>query len=713
VQTDSRLDPATGIAVDSLLARDHAAAIMDLHRALAGHLDRKALLTSLAVALRRIVDFARVILLLPSSDPTMLTVYAAFGSTSIRFVEGQPIPRAGSIPGWVVDHGSPMVVRKASDVRETFPFSYRRLREEGMESVAVVPLLTGGQCVGALSLMSEAQDAWDVPLALLDAIAVAVAAAVKSCVAYEELEHLREEQAAALEVNRAVARRLRRDDLFATLARCFRGLLPFERFGIELRVDSDRLPTHLFVPSVQTSASQVVELPAGDTACRWTEENQQSLVLSSREELRQRFPVTFAVMEQEGMESLCTIPLTAEQRSLGVLFFMAATRGAYRELRRGLLDRVAGSAAVALDNCLAYEEVRALRDRLARENVYLQEEIRQEHNFEEIVGKSPALLAVLSKVALVAPTNSTVLILGETGTGKELVARAIHERSRRRNRPLVKVNCASIAAGLVESELFGHVKGAFTGAVSSRIGRFECADRGTIFLDEIGELTPEAQVRLLRVLQEREFEAVGSNQTRKVDVRVIAATNRDLGLAVESRTFRADLFYRLNVMPIRVPPLRERRQDVPLLLSYFLSRYARVLGKPIEGVSREGLARLIAYDWPGNIRELQNLVERAAILADRPVIDIGSELLPTTGSLAVGAPASPPSASRPLTNAVVSSGPGSLEDMQRQHIETVLARSGWIIEGEYGAARQLGIHPNTLRSRMKRLGVRRPRPTAS
>jgi formate hydrogenlyase transcriptional activator len=607
-----------------------------------------------------------------------------------------------------------MVVRQASDVRDTFPFSYRRLREEGMESVAVVPLLTGGETVGALSLMSDTPSAWEsIPRSLLDAIAAAVAAAVKCCVAYEELEHLREEQAAALEVNRAVARHLQRDDLFAVLAQCFRGILPFDRFGIELRVDSDRLRTHLFVPSLQPRVPQVVELPAGGTACRWTEENQQWLVLSSREELRQRFPVTFGVMQQEGMESLCTIPLTAEQRSLGVLFFMATAPGAYRELRRGLLDRVAGSVAVALDNCLAYEEVRALRDRLAAENVYLQEEIQQEHNFEEIVGKSPALLEVLSQVALVAPTDATVLILGETGTGKELVARAIHDRSRRRDRPLVKVNCSAIAAGLVESELFGHVKGAFTGAVSSRIGRFECADRGTIFLDEIGELTPEIQVRLLRVLQEKEFEAVGSNHTRKIDVRVIAATNRDLARAVESGTFRADLFYRLNVMPIRVPPLRERRQDVPLLLSYFLNRYARVLGKPIKGVSREGLARLMAYGWPGNIRELQNIVERAAILADRPVIDVGSELLPSTAPVVVAAPLSPPHTSRPAPDTVLPSAPGSLEDIQRRHMETVLARSGWIIEGEHGAARQLGIHPNTLRSRMKRLGVSRPRATAS
>jgi formate hydrogenlyase transcriptional activator len=693
--------------------RDQLAGLVDLHCAVAGRLDRRALITSIAGAIREIVDFGRVTLLLPGTDPATLTVFAAHGRTDAKVIQGEVIPHAGSVPGWVLEHGRPMVVAKAADIRESFPFSFRRLREEAMESAAVVPLRAGGQCVGVLSLMAETEGAWQsVPPTLLEAIAVAVANAVNSCVAYEELDHLREEQAAALEVNRAVARHLRRDELFATLGQCFRGLLPFDRFGIELRVDSDRLRTHLFVPSAHASVAQVVELPAGGTACRWTEENEQWLVLSSREELRQRFPVTFAVMQREGMESLCTIPLTAEQRSLGVLFFMATARGAYLQLRRGLLDRVAGSVAVALDNCLAYEEVRNLRDRLARENRYLREEIRQEHNFEEMVGESPALREVVSQVELVAPTDSTVLVLGETGTGKELVARAIHARSRRRHRPLVKVNCSAISASLVESELFGHVKGAFTGAVSTRMGRFECADRGTIFLDEVGELTPEAQVKLLRVLQEREFEAVGSNHTRKVDVRVIAATNRDLGRAVESGSFRADLYYRLNVMPIRVPPLRERREDLPSLLNCFLRRHARVMGKHIEGVSPQTLARLTAYDWPGNIRELQNLVERAVILADRPIVEIGAEAWPVVAVSAVSARPSPHG--RGLFPATVIASPvGTLQDVQRRHIETTLARCGWIIEGENGAARQLGIHPNTLRSRMKRLGVTRPRPTAS
>jgi len=458
----------------------------------------------------------------------------------------------------------------------------------------------------------------------------------------------------------------------------------------------------MFAPeAARAGPPKVAELPAAGTACRWTEENRQWLVASSRDELRQRFPVTFEVMCREGMQSLCTMPLLSGERCRGVLFFMAAREAAYKDLRRGMFDQVAGAVAVALDNCMAYEELRTLRDRLALENVYLQEEIRQEHNFGEIVGGSPALLAVLSQVERMAPTDSGVMILGETGTGKELIARALHDRSHRRERPLVKVNCSAIPAGLVESELFGHVKGAFTGAVSARIGRFELADGGTIFLDEIGDLALETQVKLLRVLQEREFEAVGSSQTRKVDVRVISATNRDLRRAVDSGAFRADLFYRLNVMPIRVPPLRERRDDIPLLVSHFLERHARELGKRILGVSRETMERLVAYDWPGNVRELENLMERAVVLASDPVIELNPGLVPLDPSNGDGA--SPPPAM-----SSIHAGPTSLDALQRRHIEAVLDQTGWVIEGDRGAARQLGLHPNTLRSRMKKLGLRRP-----
>src|SRR3989449_887951 len=465
--------------LDLRLAPGQLAALVEIHRSVAGHLDRKSLFTAIAQALQGVVPVSRSLLLLPSHDPAALTIYASYGKLGVEFYQGQTIARTGSIPGWVVEHGRPFLLNCAEHIRERFPVSYQRLRQWGMESVAVVPLLTEGRCVGALSLMSEQADAWSgVSSVLLEEIAASMAAALEHCMAYEEVGRLRDEQTALLEINRAVARHLHRDELFATLAECLRDLLPSDRFGIELPVDNGKLRAHVLSSrNAKTAPVQIEELPSAGTACRWTEETRQWLIASSREELRERFPVTFAVMQRAGMQSVCAIPLLSDERSLGVLFFMAAREAAFHELRRDLLDQVGSAAAVALDHCLAYEEVRDLRDRLARENVYLQEEIRREHPFEELVGSSPTLLAALRQVEQVAPANTSVLIFGETGTGKELIARAIHNRSTRRDRPLVKVNCSTISAGLVESELFGHVKGAFTGALERRGRRLALADR--------------------------------------------------------------------------------------------------------------------------------------------------------------------------------------------------------------------------------------------
>ncbi len=332
--------------------------------------------------------------------------------------------------------------------------------------------------------------------------------------------------------------------------------------------------------------------------------------------------------------------------------------------------------------------------RLRAQNLYLQEEIKADHNFEEIIGQSVPLLHVLENVRRVAPTDASVLISGETGTGKELIARAIHSNSKRRDRPLIKVNCAALPTGLVESELFGHEKGAFTGAIARRIGRFELADGGTIFLDEIGEIPLEVQVKLLRVLQEREFDRVGGGKSPiSVDVRVIAATNRDLLSAVREKTFREDLYYRLNVFPLRLPPLRERKADIPLLAHFLVKKYATSVGKSIERISAEALGRLDAYDWPGNVRELENVIERAVILSPNPVLDIDPDVFVPR---AVGS-----------QSAVEQSSP-SLEEVERAHIRKVLEETSWIIEGPKGAARVLGLHPNTLRSRLKKIGIARP-----
>jgi len=329
--------------------------------------------------------------------------------------------------------------------------------------------------------------------------------------------------------------------------------------------------------------------------------------------------------------------------------------------------------------------------RLQQQNQYLQEEIRSVHNIDEIIGRSAVHLAVLDKVGRVAPTDATVLIFGETGTGKELIARAIHSNSQRRDKPLIKLNCAALPAGLVESELFGHEKGAFTGAIARRIGRFELADGGTIFLDEIGELPLETQAKLLRVLQEHEFDRVGGTSPRKVDVRVIAATNRDLLKAVREKTFREDLYYRLGVFLIQLPPLRDRAQDIPLLVRFLIDKFAGRTGQRIEGATEATMRRLVAYRWPGNIRELENVLERAVILATGPTLDLEIDVEPTSV------------ADSPTDNTPSS----SLEAIERRHILGVLRQTNWVIDGPRGAAQILGLHPNTLRSRLKKLAITR------
>lgn len=357
------------------------------------------------------------------------------------------------------------------------------------------------------------------------------------------------------------------------------------------------------------------------------------------------------------------------------------------------------------DRVLAERE----RAHLQQQNLYLREEIKAVHNFEQIVGRSPALLAVLADVARVAPTDATVLVTGETGTGKELIARAVHSASPRKDKPLIKVNCAALPAGLVESELFGHEKGAFSGAIAKRMGRFELADGGTIFLDEIGELPGETQVKLLRVLQEREFDRVGGSVPVRVDVRVVAATNRDLLQDVREKKFREDLYYRLNVFPLRMPPLRERADDIPLLVQFQVKKFAARVGKRLHGVSREAMERLQEYPWPGNVRELENVLERAVILATGPMLEIASGVLPARLPAEPSAPASVRDhLSTSSIRDVADQSAASLEVVERSHITSVLEQSNWVITGPRGAAKLLGVNPSTLRNRIKKLGIARP-----
>jgi formate hydrogenlyase transcriptional activator len=415
----------------------------------------------------------------------------------------------------------------------------------------------------------------------------------------------------------------------------------------------------------------------------------------------------------EGLKSSCLFPLISRGRALGILSLARTTEAPFTPSDVGFLTQAAGQIAIAIENALAYHEISELKDKLAQEKLYLEEEIRGEMNFENIVGNSPTLKHVLELVETVAPNDSTVLLLGETGTGKELIARAIHDRSRRNDRTFVKMNCAAIPTGLLESELFGHERGAFTGAIAQKVGRLELADLGTLFLDEVGDIPIEIQPKLMRALQEREFERLGSTHTRKVNVRLVAATNRDLEEMIAKKEFRSDLYYRLNVFPIRIPPLRERKEDIPLLVSYFVQKFAKQMQKKIEGMSSAVMKGLTAWEWPGNIRELENFIERAVIL---------------TRSKSLEAPLAELRRSKIQEPAVTMQGAGK-EDIvrivketlhllngnktaadersqkQREEIVRALGESKGRVGGADGAAARMGINRTTLLSRMKKFGI--------
>jgi formate hydrogenlyase transcriptional activator len=418
----------------------------------------------------------------------------------------------------------------------------------------------------------------------------------------------------------------------------------------------------------------------------------------------------YDLVAAEGIKTSCNIPLVNRDRALGILSILRTTEMPFTREDIHFLSRASGQIAIAIANALAYREISELKDKLAQEKLYLEEEIRSEMNFENIVGNSPALNHVLELVETVAPSDSTVLLLGETGTGKELIARAIHDRSRRKERTLVKLNCAAIPTGLLESELFGHEKGAFTGAISQKVGRLELADQGSLFLDEVGDIPIEIQPKLLRALQEREFERLGSTHTRKVNVRLIAATNRDLEQMIGAREFRSDLYYRLNVFPIRIPPLRERKEDIPRLVSYFVQKFAKQMQKKIESISPAVMNGLIAWDWPGNIRELENFIERTVIVTR------GKSLEAPLGELRKLNTEEPTTAPRNsaeetisrIVKQALSAFNGNTDERaqkQREEIVRVLTETKGRVGGPAGAAARMGMKRTTFLARIKKFAI--------
>jgi formate hydrogenlyase transcriptional activator len=499
---------------------------------------------------------------------------------------------------------------------------------------------------------------------------------------------------ALLAVSEAIVLHRDLSALFHELSARLHELVRFDWLVLMLHdAASQTMRVHVLEPPDPTMVAPGFDIPPDESTAGVVWQTQKPIIVSSMKDHRP-WPQQLERAQASGVESVCELPLTTARRRLGTLVFAARQPAAYGDGDVHFLQLVANQVAVAVENALAFGEIEALKDKLAKEKAYLEEEVRTEHDFGDIVGESRALHEVLKKVETVAPTDSTVLINGETGTGKELIARAVHDLSPRKGRTFVKLNCAAIPTGLLESELFGHEKGAFTGAIAQKIGRFELANQGTLFLDEVGDIPLELQPKLLRVLQEQEFERLGGTRTIHVNVRLVAATNRDLAAMVAENKFRSDLYYRLNVFPISLPPLRERPDDIPRLVRHFTQKFARRMGRRIETIPSSVMDALVHYAWPGNVRELQNVIERAVILSKGSTLQVSLADLQSTAANATAAAA--PVASVTLT------------DAEREHILRALRDTNWVLGGPRGAAARLGMKRSTLHWKIKKLGIARP-----
>ena len=565
---------------------------------------------------------------------------------------------------------------------------------QGFLSACAVPVTTAYRSLGKLEIASRRANAYsDADVRLLTVVADQVALALDNALSHEQLREEQDRLTLLLELTNSLVSNLELRDVLTAVMRSARRVMRSDSavvalpdadaghlraYALDCQNGRDILEEGALIDAQGTIAAHVFR-----TGKAWV--GRVADVLESGLELNPKWL-------ELGFTVGCVLPLASRHRILGTLGLRRREDKVYTEDEINFLMQVANQIAVAVENALAYSEVRSLRDKLAEERVYLRDEIRTERNFEEIVGKSAVLRRVLKNAETVAPTDSTVLIYGETGTGKELIARAIHNLSPRSAKAFVKLNCAAIPTGLLESELFGHEKGAFTGAIAQRIGRFELANAGTVFLDEVGEIPLDLQTKLLRVLQEREFERLGSSRTLRTDARLIAATNRDLTAMVDEQKFRADLFYRLNVFPIHVPPLHERPEDIPLLVRHFVEHYARRMNRAIETIPSEAMETLTRYRWPGNIRELQNLIERAVILSPGPVLRV------PLGDLELRVAAGQHNCK-----------PQTLEEAERGHIVATLTDTKWVVAGARGAAARLGMNRSTLQFRMKKLGIVRSR----
>jgi formate hydrogenlyase transcriptional activator len=670
-------------------------------------------------AFDRLTRLAAAVLHVPVALVSLVDGYRQFFKSTVGLPEPlaskRETPLSHSFCKHVVASGSPLIV---SDARQhPLVKDNRAVSELGVIAYAGIPLIApGGQVLGSFCVVDTRPREWKPEeIAILESLAASVMTEIgtrhlaeKLSSLSTDLQRLVEERTrelseaerrwrVLLQVNNAVVTCLDRESLFDAIAAALRGVIPFDRAALVLRDPANDRFTLLGVAGPVPSPPIIpvgTTWPRSGTRAGWVADHGVPLVTADMRE-DARF-LEHPQLVRVGYLSALSVPLKAKGEVIGTLNLGSHEVGRYGEPDSELLLAIADQVVLAIQNMLAYDEVASLKRRLEEENLYLQEERRSEAAFADVVGESRAIQRVLGSVRMVAGTESTVLVTGETGTGKELVVRAIHGLSARKDKILVKVNCAALPSGVIESELFGHEKGAFTGALTRRVGRFELAHHGTLFLDEVGDLPLELQAKLLRVLQDGEFERVGGTQTLKVDVRVVAATNRDLKSAVEDGRFRADLYYRLNVFPIAIPPLRERIEDVPRLARHFAMIYSAKMGKRIDSIGEKALGTLTAYRWPGNVRELQNVIERAVILTQNHRLELDDALAgPAVGSVAEPRPA-------------VSS--RTLDEMERRHILSVLESVGWRVSGDRGAARILGVKRTTLEARMSRLGISRPGP---
>jgi formate hydrogenlyase transcriptional activator len=664
--------------------------LLEVTESIASHRDLGELLRDLAQRLPSIVPFDYINVVLHEPARHVMKLWLLVASVPSTISPGFEMPVEESPGGWVWTHQRPLTVNDVEQ-EQRFPKLMSVLQENGVKSFCTVPLTTAQRRLGAMGFGSlQPKTYQDVDLKFMQQVAKQVAVAIDNAFNSDQLARERDRQRLLLEVNNAVISHLELRELLKAISISLSRVVPHDLAGFALfDQENQRLTAHaLDFPHNQDFVETDGAIPMEGTPEGRAFTSRQTVLIRNLNTTE--FPADIVKRAKAaGLKSGCAVPLVSHGRALGTLSVVSMQENAFSQDDAELLTQLGAQLAIAVENALAYKQIAQLKDKLTEEKLYLEEEIQTEYNFQEIVGESQVLRRVLKEVQTVAGTVSTVLILGETGSGKELIARALHNLSDRRERTFVKLNCAAIPTGLLESELFGHERGAFTGAIATKIGRFETADRGTLFLDEVGEIPLELQVKLLRVLQEQEFERLGSTRTMRVDVRVVAATNRDLEQMVEEQKFRSDLYYRLKVFPILLPPLRERAEDIPALVRHFAQKFALRMKKRIETIPAEAMKALQGYSWPGNVRELENFIERAVILTSGsdlkvPLSELKAMSLPPNGS------------------------PKTLEDAEREHILKALRDAKWTIGGSGGAAARLGMKRTTLQSKMQKLGIVRP-----